>query len=483
MSQDSQFHLLDKLTSHTNSDCAFHSSTTNGAEPEHHHLPTVPSAASALSESSWKRSTEAVRHFRSSDSEACPLGGSVYQSTTFVQEQVGSNPAFAYSRVSNPTVDQLESLLGRLEDAPPAVCFSSGLAAETALFLTLLKSGDHVVLSRSIYGGTTRLFNELLVRFGVSATFVDSTDSANVEQAITDRTALIFLETPANPTLELTDIAEVAKIAKRKGIPLAVDNTFLTPILQQPLELGADISVYSTTKHIEGHSVALGGAITSKDEQFISRLRRVRKSVGSIQTPKNAWLTIRGIKTLPLRIERHSQSALTIARWLDQHPEVITVNYPGLESHPQHALALQQHECLRGQSLHGGVISFELTGGYERAVQFSGKLQLCNLVEHIGGIETLLTHPASMTHADVTEQQLADAGITRSLLRLSVGLEDEIDILADLEQALCASRPRSCQTVVQERPLTDVQDFRLGFDPQVIACESESKEVVCPVTQ
>ncbi len=387
----------------------------------------------------WSRVTEAVRYHSDCKEHVTPLGGQVCQSTTFVQSEVGSDPQFAYSRVGNPSVDQLENVLGRLENAPNAVSFSSGLAAETALFLTLLESGDHIVLSRAIYGGTTRLFNELFSRFGVTSSFVDSTSPLSVEDAINSQTKLIFLETPANPTLELSDIPAITQIAKRRGILVAVDNTFLTPVLQQPLDLGADISVYSTTKHIEGHSVALGGAIVSRHESFLDRLRRVRKSVGSIQTPKNAWLTTRGIKTLPLRIERHSQSALIVARWLHSHPEVISVNYPGLEHHPQHKLAEQQHETLRGQTLHGGVLSFELTGGYERAVKFSSNVQLCNLVEHVGGIETLLTHPASMTHADVTEQQLANAGITRGLLRLSIGLEEDRDIIDDLEQAIARS--------------------------------------------
>lgn len=400
----------------------------------------IHSDSSSRTTRSYSRTTQAVC---ADVPESNALGGDICQSTTFVQEEVGGVPDFAYSRVGNPTVLQLEKTLGDLENAPPAVCFSTGLAAETALFLTLLRTGDHVVLGRAIYGGTTRLFNEIFVDLGISATFVDATNPLEIEDAITEKTRLIFVETPANPTLELTDIAAVSHIAKNHGIILAVDNTFLTPILQQPLELGADISVYSTTKHIEGHSVALGGAIVSRDIDFLTKLQRVRKSTGAIQTPKNAWLTSRGIKTLALRLERHSESAHTVAQWLKDHPQVKQVNYPGLEESPQFALANSQHETLNGKHLHGGVLSFELVGGYQRAVEFSRSVQLCNLVEHVGGIETLLTHPASMTHADVPEQQLQTVGVQPSLLRLSVGLEDIVDIINDLAKAIDASTPES----------------------------------------
>ena len=382
--------------------------------------------------------TQAVRP-ESNGRNSFPLGGEVCQSTTFVQTELGSDPEFAYSRVSNPTVDQLERLLGRLEDALPATCFSTGLAAETALFLTILSAGDHVVAGKAVYGGTTRLVNEILSNLGVEATFVDSTKLVEIEAAIRPNTKLIFIETPANPTLELTDIAGAAEIAHDRKILLAVDNTFLTPVLQKPLDLGADISVYSTTKHIEGHSVALGGAVVSRDVKFADRLRRVRKSTGAIQSSKNAWLTIRGIKTLPLRLQRHSESAEAVARWLNAHPEVENINYPGLNDDKSSTLAQKQHESLAGRVRHGGILSLELSGGYERACEFARNVQLGNLVEHVGGIETLLTHPASMTHADVPRDQLREIGVSEGLLRLSVGLEDVGDIIADLEQAISAS--------------------------------------------
>ena len=252
------------------------------------------------------QSPETVACSRTAVSPQRPLVDSICQSTTFVQNELSDQVTCTYSRVTNPTVEALEQVLGRLEQAPPAVCFSSGLAAETALFLALLKSGDHVVLSAALYGGTVRLIQQIFSGLGITASFVDATNVQNVAEAIQENTRLVFIETPANPTLCLNDIRAIAAVTRKAGIPLAVDNTFLTPVLQQPLELGADISVYSTTKHIEGHSSALGGAITSRDGQFIERLRWIRKSTGSIQTPQNAWLTLRGIKTLPLRIRQRS---------------------------------------------------------------------------------------------------------------------------------------------------------------------------------
>lgn len=360
-----------------------------------------------------------------------PLVESVCQSTTYVQNDLSGEVKCTYSRVDNPTVASLETILGRLEQAPPSVCFSSGLAAETALFLALLRAGDHVVLSQAIYGGTVRLIRELFEGLGVLATFVDATEPANIADAIRDNTRLVFIETPANPTLCLNDIRGISEITKPLGIPLAVDNTFLTPVLQQPLDLGADISVYSTTKHIEGHSSALGGAITSRDEKFLERLRWVRKSTGTIQTPQNAWVTLRGIKTLPLRIRQHSKNARQIAEALQADSRFVTVNYPGLEDSPQFELAERQH-C----GAHGGVISFEIEGGFETTCRFLEAVQVCTLVEHIGSVETLLTHPASMTHADVPKDQLAAVGLTPGLVRLSVGLEDPTDILNDIFQAV-----------------------------------------------
>lgn len=353
------------------------------------------------------------------------------QSTTFVGESLEAGPPHAYSRVSNPTVSSLEARLGALEGCGPAVCFATGLAAETALFLAVLRAGDHVVLGEAIYGGTVRLVRELLAGLGVTHTFVDSTDAAAVAGAITGATRMVFIETPANPTLTLTDIEAIAAITRRAGILLAVDNTFLTPVIQRPLDLGADVCVYSTTKHIEGHSAAMGGSVTSRDEALVARLRWVRKCTGSIQTPFNAYLTERGLATLPLRLREHSRNAQRVAEFLAGRVGVARVHYPGLEGFAQRGLAERQHA-----GYHGGVVSFEVEGGLIGARRLLEGLRLCALVEHVGSVETLVTHSASMTHADVPRAQRWRAGITDGLVRISVGLENPSDVIADLERGL-----------------------------------------------
>lgn len=363
-----------------------------------------------------------------------PLTGAVvpplYQSTTFAQAAVGADKGFTYSRAANPTVSALEEALGAVEDAPPCVAFASGLAATTTLFLTLLKSGDDVVVSDVVYGGTSRLLRRVLSGLGIRASFVDAAEPGNVGSAIGERTRLVFIETPGNPTLKLADIAAIARITKGAGVPLAVDNTFLTPVLQRPLELGADISLYSTTKHIEGHNSTIGGAITSRDGALLERLRFVRKTLGCIQSPFESWLTLRGLTTLPLRIRQHSENALVVARWLEAHPRVTRVNYPGLESFPQHELAIRQQKGF------GGLLSFELEGTAADAAKVMGAVRVCTLAESLGAVETLITHPATMTHADVPAAERAALGISDGLIRLSVGLEDAPDIIADLERAI-----------------------------------------------
>ncbi len=276
----------------------------------------------------------------------------------------------------------------------------------------------------------------MLSELGITATFVDSSDASAVTRAITTRTKLVFIETPANPTLKLTDIAAIAKVCKAAGVPLAVDNTFLTPVLQKPLDLGADISVYSTTKHIEGHSTALGGAITSRDAKLLERIRWIRKCTGAIQAPFNAWLTTRGLKTLPLRLREQSRNALEVAQWLADNPAVLRVHYPGLPDFPQAELAAKQHVSYKGEVLHGGVISFELAGGTQAGIDLLNGVKLCSLVEHVGSVETLITHPASMTHADVPPEHRRAVGIADGLVRLSVGLEDPQEIIADLAEAI-----------------------------------------------
>ncbi len=372
-----------------------------------------------------------------SERHSNPLVTPLVQSTTFIQEQLNGTNLFAYSRVGNPTVSALEQVLGDLEDTVPAICFSSGLAAETALFLAFTKAGDHVVCGKTVYGGTIRLLQQFLEPLGVTTSFVDATDPTAIAAAINERTKLLFLETPANPTLVLTDLRKAALIGREAGCLVAVDNTFLTSGLQKPLDFGADFSVYSTTKLLDGHSTALGGAIVGRDEKLLDRLRFTRKSIGSIQTPFNAWLTLNGLKTLRIRLTRQCRSAQRVAEWLAERNAIDSVNYPGLESFPQRDLAESQH-----LGLHGNVISFEVRGGYEAAVRFVKSLQLCRLAEHIGSVESLVTHAASMTHADVPRPQRIAAGISDGLLRLSVGLEPPREIISDLRQALkCARQP------------------------------------------
>ncbi|CAG0991395.1 cystathionine gamma-lyase [Phycisphaerales bacterium] len=385
--------------------------------------------------------TAAVRGGRSADPWSRALVTPLVQSTTYVGESLESPPPHAYSRVSNPTVSSLEARLGAIEDCPPAVCFGTGLAAETALFLATLKAGDHIVLGEAIYGGTVRLVRELFAGLGVAYTFVDTAGEdgpRNVAAAIVPETRLVFIETPANPTLSLTDIEAVARVTKRAGVLLAVDNTFLTPVLSRPLDLGADICVYSTTKHIEGHSSAMGGSITTRDEGLLTKIRWVRKCIGNIQAPFNAYLTERGLATLPLRLREHSRNAQRVAEWLASRigEGVSCVHYPGLPDHPQHELALRQHV---GGEFHGGVVSFEVAGGYDAARRLLANLRLCSLVEHVGSVETLVTHSASMTHADVPREHRLRVGITDGLVRISVGLEDPADVIADLEQGLDAA--------------------------------------------
>lgn len=402
---------------------------------------STPSSSFSFSDSFESRCLQRAVPYE--DGQALVDG--IVQSTTFARCGVGTNPEHQYSRVSNPTVSGLEYTLGALEDAPPAVCFATGLAAETALFLALLRAGDHVICGSSVYGGTTRLLQQLFSELGVETTFVNSSSADAVQIAVRPNTRLIFVETPANPTLGITDINAIAKIARLAGVLLAVDNTFLTPVLQQPLDLGADISVYSTTKFIDGHSVALGGSIVSRNEQVLERVRFIRKCTGGIQAPFNAWLTTNGIKTLPLRVRAQSASAQRIAEWLNDRDEIEGVYYPSLLEGEARAIADRQH--LGG---HGAVVSFSIKGGIQAGKRFVQSLRRCTLVEHVGSVETLITHPASMTHADVPREQREAVGISDGLLRLSVGIEQVEELIADLEQGLTAAYGEASEASVSQ---------------------------------
>jgi cystathionine beta-lyase/cystathionine gamma-synthase len=356
----------------------------------------------------------------------------IYQATTFVQEAIGRDKGYTYSRSGNPTVAALERNLGALEGALPAVCFATGMAALTALCLALLQAGDRVVVSDVVYGGTVRLLRRVLGPFGVRAELVDTSCSASLAAALAAETRLVLIESPANPTLKLTDIAAAAQLAHAAGALLAVDGTLLTPALQQPFALGADLVVHSTTKYLEGHNATLGGAVLARDQELVEKLRFVQNATGSIQSPYEAWLTLRGIKTLALRMERHSDNALTVARFLEADPRVTRVAYPWLDSFPQAALARRQ------QRAGGGMIAFEVTGGAAAGERVMNAVRLCALAENLGAAESLITHPASMTHAAIPEAERRVVGIADGLIRLSVGLEDPDDIVADLERALGA---------------------------------------------
>jgi cystathionine beta-lyase/cystathionine gamma-synthase len=354
----------------------------------------------------------------------------IYQTTTYRQDAVGQDKGFTYSRAGNPTVSALERRLADLENAEYATCFSSGLSATTALFLALLKAGDRVVVSEVCYGGTVRLLQQIFENFGVHAEFIDTSDEAVFRKTLETPARLVFIETPANPTLRLTDIALAAELAHKAGALLVVDNTLLSPALQQPLELGADISLHSTTKFIEGHNSTIGGALITKNKELHERFDFVRKSTGTIQSPFDAWLTLQGVKTLPLRMRQHSENALRVAQYLKKHPRVTKLFYPGLPSFDQFELASRQ------QSSGGAILAFEVEGGVEAGIELMNSVRLCALAENLGAAETLITHPASMTHAAVPDDQRAAAGITDGLVRLSVGLENPDDLIADLDQAL-----------------------------------------------
>ncbi len=367
----------------------------------------------------------------------------IYQSTTFVQDAVGEHKGYTYTRSGNPTVAALERNLGEIEGTPPGLCFATGMAAITTLFLGTLQAGDNVIISDVVYGGVVRLVREVLEGLGVGVSFVDTSQPEHVAAAINSRTRFVFIESPANPTLKLTDIAAVAEVAHEAGVLLVVDNTFLTSVLQDSIALGADVVIYSTTKYIEGHNSTVGGALLSRDEELLERLRLVRGALGNTQSPWEAWITLHGLKTLPMRLERHSANAQRVAEWLEQHPGVTHVAYPWLDSFPQADLARRQ------QVAGGGMLTFEIQGGTEPALELMRSLNLCSLAENLGAVETLVTHSASMTHAALTAEERDALGIGDGLIRLSVGLEEPDHIIADLSQALdkaLAAFPASPET-------------------------------------
>ncbi len=356
----------------------------------------------------------------------------VYQSTTFVQPSVEEYMAkgYSYSRTANPTVRVWEKKIALLEGGADAAAFGTGMSAINAVFMAFLNAGDHCIVSDVAYGGTYRLATKIYTRFGVEFTFADTSDPAAVEAAVRPNTKLILTETPANPTLKYTDLAAISEIAKAHGIPHAVDNTFLTPYYQRPFDLGADLVIHSTTKYLDGHNATVGGSVVSATLELHEQVAFVQNATGSIMSPFVAWLTLQGVKTLSERMDRQSDNAMKIARFLEGHPKVTTVRYPGLESFPQHDLAKRQ------ASGFGAMLWFEVEGGREAGIRIMDSVRLWTLAENLGSVESLVTHPVTMTHADVDEAERARVGITDGLIRLSVGLEDADDLIEDLAQAL-----------------------------------------------
>lgn len=377
-----------------------------------------------------KFSTRAIHAGQTPDPSTGAIMTPVYLTSTYVQEKPGTHQGFEYSRTGNPTRAALERNLASLEGASHGLCFASGLAATDAV-LKLFKSGDHVLAGDDLYGGTHRIFKQVFEKFGMQFDFVDASDSKKLIESIRDNTRMVWLETPTNPLLKINDISEISKICREKSILLVVDNTFATPCLQQPIELGADIVVHSTTKYLGGHSDVVGGALITADDDLHQRLAFIQNASGAIPGPLDCFLTLRGIKTLDVRMERHCSNADRIARWLQDDPRIERVFFPGLEDHPGHEVAMRQ------MSAPGGMVSFILTGdSEEEARKVVSRTKIFALAESLGGVESLIEHPISMTHGAIPPEVRKAAGLSDSLIRLSVGIEDVGDLQEDLDAAI-----------------------------------------------
>lgn len=373
--------------------------------------------------------TLAIHGGQAPDKETGAVMPPIHLSSTFAQDGPGKHKGYEYARTDNPTRRTLERCIAALEGAAHGLAFASGCAATTTI-MQLLRPGDHVVACDDVYGGTFRILDKLFVPMGVRVSWVDLTDPAALAAAIEPATKLVWVESPTNPLLKVIDLPAVLAAARARSVLTAVDNTFATPILQRPLALGADLVVHSTTKYLNGHSDVVGGAIATQSDALAARLRFLQNAAGAVPSPFDCFLVLRGIKTLPLRVRRSSESALALARWLERHPSVARVLYPGLPSHPQHALAAAQ------MALPGGMISIVLQGGTAAAVRMLERCRLFTCAESLGGVESLIEHPATMTHASVPEAARQKLGIDGGLVRLSVGLEAAADLQADLDRAL-----------------------------------------------
>ena len=379
-----------------------------------------------------KFDTKVVRAGITPDPTTGSIVPPIYETATYVLEEVGKDKGFDYTRASNPTRQVLENNLAAIEGGEHGVAFASGMAAVDTC-MKLLKAGDHVVCSDDVYGGVSRHFNRVLTNYGLTFTYVDTSQPETVRQAIRPETRMLWVETPTNPLLKVTDLHAMSAIAKENGIYFGVDSTFATPVFLRPLEFGADIVMHSTTKYISGHNQIIGGILVTDREDINDQFKFIQKTIGAVPSPFDCWLTLMGIKTLHLRMARHAESAMKVAEYLENHPKVATVSYPGLASHPQHDIAKAQ------MSGFSGMISFELKGGIAAGKTVMNSVKMAGLAESLGAVETMITHPATMTHAEVPDEDRHARGLTDGLVRLSVGIEDVEDIIADLDQALAAA--------------------------------------------
>jgi cystathionine gamma-lyase len=376
-----------------------------------------------------KFDTKVVRAAIKPDPTTGAIVPPLYQTATYVLPEVGRDLGFDYTRSANPTRQLLEENLAAIEGGKYGICFSSGMSAVDSC-MKLLKSGDHVICSDDVYGGVSRHFDNILVRYGLEFTYVNTSEPEKVKAAIQPNTKMLWVETPTNPLLKVTDLEAMAKIAKENDLIYGVDSTFATPVFLRPLEFGADIVMHSTTKYISGHNQLIGGIVITNREDIYEEMKYVQKTIGAVPSPFDCWLTLLGVKTLHLRMAKHAENGQIVAEFLEAHPKVAQVTYPGLSSHPQHEIAKEQ------MSGFSGMISFELTGGLQGGKTVMNSVKLCSLAESLGSVETMITHPATMTHADVPVEERHARGLTDGMVRISVGIEDPEDIVADLEQAL-----------------------------------------------
>ncbi len=376
-----------------------------------------------------KFDTKVVRASTKPDKTTGAVVPPIYQTATYVLEEVGVDKGFDYTRAANPSRQLLEEHLAEIEGAKYGVCFSSGMAAVDSV-LKILKSGDHVVCSDDVYGGVSRHFNNVLIHYGIEFTYVNTSNPNEVEEALKSNTKLLWVETPTNPLLKITDLEAMNKIAKSNNLLFGVDATFSTPVFLRPLEYGADLVMHSTTKYLSGHNQIIGGSIHTNNKEIFDKMKFIQKTIGAVPSPFDCFLTMLGLRTLHLRMERHNKNAMSVAEFLENHPKVSRVAYPGLKSDPGYKIAKKQ------MSGYSGMISFELKGGIPSGKHLMNNVKLCLLAESLGAVETMITHPATMTHAEVPVKERHARGLTDGLVRLSVGIEDQTDIIEDLKQAL-----------------------------------------------